>query len=301
MYLLSGMDGQSSDHTTVGRTVSLLQPNERAYLAENGLYPGNWNGEAESGGRQARSRIKNEIMTMPGFDTPIRGFYTDLLALSNFMIRADREDRLQWENTTLPAAKQDMELLRDHLNTLIDMAESDEVASQKNGLKEAIQPLYQYHDLLDSLTMFMESDNPEPTDIPDDGWDEAFEERNERQAALMSLLSKSDRPQILEYVAERDRCELPDRRIDGKGEPWAQVASRELVGELELLEKHEERNPRRKEYSITDRGKAVCEAWENLQETETVSQADDVYTEQDTREVVRQLLLDHLSTAFQEV
>ncbi|WP_075937618.1 hypothetical protein [Halosegnis longus] len=290
------MGGQSSDHTTVGRTVSLLQPNERAYLAENSLYPGNWVGEAESGGRKAKSRIKNEILTMPGFDTPIRGFYIDLLALSNFMIRADREDRLQWENHTLPAAKQDMELLRDHLNTLIDMAESDETAVKKDELKEAVQSLYEYHDLLDSLTMFSETDNPEPTDVPDDGWGEAFEERKERQEALMSLLSKPDRLQILEYVAEKDRCELPDRKVDGKGEPWARVASRELT-DLGVVIKHDVSN-RRKEYSITGRGKAVYEAWENLQETETVSQADDVYTEQDTREVVRQLLLDNLPTTF---
>jgi len=173
-----------------------------------------------------------------------------------------------------------MELLRDHLNTLIDMAESDEIAVKKNELKEAVQPLYQYDDLLDSLSMFGESDNPSPADIPDDGWGEAFEERKERQEALMSLLSKPDRLQILEYVAERGQCELPDRKIDGKGEPWARVASRELAGELELVEKYDISN-RRKEYSITDRGEAVFEAWESLQETETVSQAESVYTEQE--------------------
>lgn len=236
---------------------------------------------------------------MPGFATPIRGFYIDLLALSNFMIHADRKERLQWENHTLPAAKNDLELLRDHLNTLIKMAESDDIAVKRNELKEAVQSLYQYNDLLDSLTMFSESNNPESLDIPDDGWDEAFEERRERQEALMTILSKPDRPQILEYIAEKGQCTLPDRKINGEGEPWSRVASRELVSNLELVEK-EEISTRRREYRITDRGKAVYETWKALQDTEAVIEAENVYTETDTREVIRQLLLDHLSTTFED-
>ncbi|WP_435184904.1 hypothetical protein [Halobellus sp. EA9] len=294
------MTEQSTNQTTPkGRTVSILQPNERAYLAENGLYPANWNDDAESGGRQARSRIKNEITTTPGFNTPIRGFYIDLLALSNFMIHADRKERLQWENHTLPAAKHDLELLRDHLNTLIEIAESDEIATERNEVKEAVQSLYQYNDLLDALTMFSESENPEPTDIPEEGWAEAFEERQERQEALMEILSKPDRPQILEYFDENGQCELPDKKINGKGEPWSRVASRELGSNLELVEKEEISN-RRREYRITDRGKAVYETWKELQDTEAVTKAEKVYAETDTREVIRQLLLDHLPNTFGE-
>jgi hypothetical protein len=113
--------------------------------------------------------------------------------------------------------------------------------------------------------------NPDPPEMPVDA-----EEAQQRRDVLPWVLERSYRTDILGCLCgEGGGTDLPDNRVDG-GKKWTWYASRYMTeGDSEqkrgLVKKVYETSSH-KEYSLTDRGRAVYKTWMRLRELPEVDQ-----------------------------
>lgn len=257
------------------RKTGILQQKERAYLAEEFIYPADdLDFEiGDSGGRSAKSRIKTEVTTIEDFSSAIRTIRADLWAIHLFKRLESQESQDDWLNIILPAVKPDMERLRDQLDTMIDTAESTEFWEDRRSLREALG--YLRHGLGESQNS---PDGPEiqPAD---------YKEYKRRRAALYRILSRPGLTDILEYLHERDRSYLPKQETTDGGHSWRKAATEVFVKELRIAK--EERGNK---YQLNERGMAVAKAWIALKECDTMATYSDDHSQINMQKITRQLL-----------
>ncbi|WP_353634662.1 hypothetical protein ABSL23_03065 [Halobacterium sp. NMX12-1] len=262
------------------RKFGFLRPKERAYLYEQDHYLGTVDGEGPEQPANTKSRIKNEVVA--NLDDVISDFRRDLLAVSNFQRAATLHDQFVYENTTLSFSKSELESLKRQIEGMIEQAEDHPVSAEREELGGVLELMYGTVDLEDPA----ESDNP-----PDaEELEELYSRRQELSQHLYTVLSKEGLPEILAHIGNHGKCELSGRRINGEGEWWAQVASRELVPELATKD---EETVGAAQYELTDDGEAVLECWEGLQETKTIQIQSDLRPDESTRKIVLQTLAEH--------
>lgn len=234
------------------RSSGFLHPGERAYLNEQGFYPApNYPKETESGGRRAKSRIQKEIT--PSIQQLILQFNYDLVAV-HLLQRSDEEIWRKWETAILPAIKDDLENLRNDLDQMIDIAERDDFAIERDQIREALAHLYdgEHHPYRKSQQ-----------ELTGEELEAKFKTLKTREEGLGILLQGEKRPEILEYIYENDPCSLDGKRIGESGEYWTTVASRELTP---VLVEKENLSNTRYIYRITEHGEAVLNCWQALTE-----------------------------------
>lgn len=250
------------------RNYGFLQQNERAYLTGRGLYAGTI--DAESGGRQAKYRIENEILSHEGIQNVVRTFHRDLLGVQMYLLHTDGGEWFDFQNYVLPHVREDLEELRDNVDRLIKLADQEEFTSQRQELQNAIQALRYDFDVLEDfrknrgrdLLPGVEWENGRPVE-PEQLANE-WNEEPIRKAALMGVLDRDGLHRILEYLHANGKDSLPDETIGEDGQTMSQAASQVLVNKYGLVEKDEISNSYR-EYELTDRGEAVYRAWKALE------------------------------------
>ena len=275
------------------RTSGFLQPAERAYLDKEGIYRYlDSFGEGKSGGRQAKSRIQNNVATVPNLQILLISLYSDLNAIQNLQ-RTDPKTWKKWESETLPAVTQELEWLRDTFDRMLTIAERDDFRKEREELEEAFAHLYEgeYHPRAAFGTGVTGHSPPEVVQkSTSKELSDRFETLETRTDGVESLLRREELSEILSYIAKNGRCELPAKKIGGSGEYWSKVASEMLVPEL--VEKTEMSQTHR-EYEITEHGRAVLECWIALSETTAVAREREVKPESSERECVRAALKLH--------
>lgn len=263
------------------RDFGFLRPKERAYLSEQEHYLGRIDEESPKRPAQTKSRIKNEVVK--NLDQAIDDFARDLMAVSNFQRRESTvQEQFVWEGATLEFAKPELERLKRTIDRLLEQAESLPVSSERKELQEVLNRLYEGTDL----------EHPSKSDknLSPEELEELYHRQREMNKHLKTVLSKEELPEILSYIGEHGKCELSGRTIGENGEPWPQVASRELVPELATKD---DTWGDHKEYELTEKGEAVLECWEELQQTKTIQIQSDLRPEQTPREVVLKTLAEH--------
>lgn len=262
------------------RRFGFLRPKERAYLSEEGHFLGRVDEESPKRPEQTKTRIKNEVVA--NLDEVISDFRRDLLAVSNFQRAATLHEQFVFENTTLNFSKSELEALKKQIDGLIEQAEDHPFSAEREELQDALESLHG----MTNLENLAESDDP-PT--PEE-LEEEYHRRKEMNRHLNTVLSKEGLPKILSEIGNSGKCELSGRRINGEGEWWAQVASRELVPELATKD---EDTVGPDQYELTDKGEAVLECWEELQQTKTIQIKSDLRPEQSMRGLVLETLSEH--------
>lgn len=263
------------------RDFGFLRSKERAYLNEQGHYISRFDSEGPKRPAQTKSRIKNEVVK--DFNEVIDDFNRDLMAISNFQRReATVQEQFVWEGATLEIAKPELKSLKRTVDRLIEQAETHPISSEREELQEVLNRLYEGTDL--ELPSEVDQ-NPSPEEL-----EQLYHRRKEMNKSLKTVLSKEGLPEILLYIGKRGKCELSGRRINGEGEWWAQVASRELVPELATKD---EDTVGPDQYELTDKGEAVLECWKELQETKTIEIKSDLRPDQTTRQIVLETLAEH--------
>lgn len=273
------------------RRTGFLQTNERAYIEKSNIATSPWDyTNVKSGGKQAHWRIQHEVATVPGLQTVLMRFFTDLNAVQSFQ-RADAETWRKWESRTLPAVTRELELIRDIVTQMIEIAEDDRSKTEKEELRDARDSLYPDDFHPDDVIPAGGAKNYESFDAQHkwtgDELATHYEVIRTRFDGLETLLKKDELVGILDYVAENGPCELPARRISGSGEWWAKVATQYLSPDL--AQKTEHSNTRRT-YEITPNGTAVLNCWNQLRETTAVAMAADANPDGSDRE--------HIATAL---
>jgi len=262
-------------------TFGFLRPKERAYLSGEGYYPARIDEEPPKRPEQTKTRIKNEVVE--NLDEAIQTFRRDLLAASNFQRRESSiNEQFVWEVTTLESSKSELEDLKSQIEGLIEQAESHPVSAEREELQEELDTLYGTADLNDTTDSARDMD---PEEL-----EELYHRRKEMNQHLNTVLSKEGLPEILSYLGENGKTDLSNRKINGEGEWWAQVATRVLVPELATKD---EDTVGASKYELTEKGKAVLECWKHLQNTKTVQIKNDLRPEQTTREIVLETLAEH--------
>lgn len=259
------------------RSSGFLHPGERAYLIEKGFYPApNYPKETESGGRRAKSRIQNEIT--PSVQQLILQFNYDLVAV-HLLQRSDEEIWRKWETRILPAIKDDLESLRNDLDQMIDIAERDDFAIERNEIKGALAHLHdgEHHPSLKS-----------PQELTREELEAKLETLKIREEGLGTLLQGEERSEILGYIYENEPCSLDGKRIGESGEYWTTVASREL--RPTLVEKENVSNTK-SIYRITEHGEAVLNCWQALTEISVLTM--NGKSEVSKRQIIRDTLKLH--------
>jgi len=267
----------------VNRTSGFLHPGERTYLEEEGIYryPGSFEG-IESGGRRAKSRIQNEVVTVPQLQMLLLGFMNDLEAVQSLQ-RTDVATWKAWESGTLPAVTQELEWLRDTVDQMLEIAERDRFKEEAEEMRTAVEPLYpgDYHPREAYGTGVMGDEPPEAVQQ----WTaeelaDRFETVEIRREGLRTLCNVDELAEILSYIASEPPRELPSRQIGDDGEWWSKAASDYLAPELVTKTEHSQT---RREYEITEHGTAVLECWNRLLDTTAVEMEADARPEADER------------------
>lgn len=275
------------------RTAGFLYPSERAYLDEEGVYPGPLHDDSESGGRKAKSSIKNEVAAPGALKWLLLDFYRDLSAVSNYH-RTDREAWQEWEQDMLPHVEQELRLLRDLIDQMVDAAERNRFKEDHEELIEALSHLYEGDNhpseayRIGDVTSLEETERPAEFDeMSPDELEQRFEALQIRQRGLQAVLDQEEGPAILEYIAENGPVALSGERVGDGGEPWAAVAKRILV-KTELARAYDDTWDEK--FELTDHGQAVVECWRALTETAAVEREQDALPDPCTREAVQFVL-----------
>jgi hypothetical protein len=256
------------------RKSGFLHPSERAYLNEEGIYryPQSYE-DVKSGGRRAKSRIQNEVATVPQLQMLLLDFLLDLNAAQNLQ-RTDAETWIEWESRTLPAVTQELEWLRDTVNQMVEIAKRDQFEEESEEIRAAVEPLYPGNFHPGEVVSTGGVGAYEPPEARHqwtaDELETRFEITEMRFDGLETLLKKDELAGILDYIATNGRCELPERKINDDGEGWSKVASEHLTPDLATKLEHSQSY---REYEITPHGTAVLECWKRLRETTAVRMA----------------------------
>jgi len=240
---------------------------------------------------QTKLRLKNEVIAPGEFRRLVDVYHSDLLGVVSFCIQERAENPYIFQEL-LVGCQADLERLRDTLDHLIDLGENDDMWSEREELREALHQGYEHSAVVDyystGVATDTDSDSVETDDHPSaEELEEMYHEQREIKAGLQTVLESQELPQILEYIGENPGESLLDRKVDGGGEPWSRVASRELVPEL--ASKDEVSNTRI-EYELTDRGEAVLRSWLALKTTSSVQTLREASEETETRHIVLEQL-----------
>jgi hypothetical protein len=164
----------------------------------------------------------------------------------------------------LPYAKTEIEQLRDVCNRLIKRAETQ--PQQWQDTRSEIGTVF---DILSEGLPKVAQDREKGQDVPNEGEELADEEEelSRRRAALIGVLRKPGLIDVLEYLDDRGKTDLPKKKVGG--EYLKAIATRYLVNDLALAEK-DDTWPNHVEYELTQRGEVVTAAWKHLRDAPSV-------------------------------
>ncbi|WP_254830465.1 hypothetical protein [Haloglomus salinum] len=276
------------------RDGGFLQKNERAYLADSDCYPVEYADDFSGENAKAKSRIKNEVTSIEGMRSVLFGMTVDLRAIQLFMFRDESIDSKQWSTQTLPAVQSELEQLRDAVDSLIEIAENDNLQSEYEELQDATSHLYENVDRatagFSSGVVRAKANN---RGLGADTIRSEFEKRKEQQEGLMAIINNGGGPEILEHIAENGPCSLSGRRINDK-EAWGSFAYREFVDRgLATRETENVAVGNDVEYELTDAGERVVQTWQQLKQTTAVEMEREANPKASDRELVRNALHFH--------
>jgi hypothetical protein len=260
---------------------SILQNSEREYLKSKGCIPNVTEigdgekleekvAECNVDESKAKYRIHNEV----GQNLPeiIRQFRADISAVNMFYLNVKKDGWYEYENIILPRAKDELESLRDHLDTLIEHAERDMMDERREQFREPVASL---RDGLEYLNAFYKGDRDvlehlervdgelrEPQELV-----EEKEEFKKRKQALLAVLSDEGLLEIFEWVSKNEKTKVPDRTKSTSDETWKQAIGKYLMSSEHghgLVEESVWF------YELTERGQVVMKCWEELKHTSVV-------------------------------
>jgi len=282
---------------------SVLQKSEREYLSSWRSYPPRLHGatekeklgygekvrECDVDEAKAKYRLHNEV----GQNLPqlIRQVRKDLLGINLFYMNIKKDGWYEYENIILPHAKDELERLRDYIDTLIGYAERDmmverreEIRKPVSSLSDGLEYLNALHkgdrEVLENLEM-VDGELREPKELV-----EEKEEFKKRKQVLIALLSDEGLLEIVEWVSENEKTKVPERTKSNSKETWKQAIGKYLKSGTHghgLVEKSGWG------YELTERGRIVLECWDELKQTSIVETKLD--TLGDTRKEVAWRLL----------
>lgn len=268
---------------------SLLQESEREYLDAYHCYPGRrLHGGTDrenipvQGEKQydpdideakAKYRIKNEVGKQ--FHDNIQRFNHDLRAFENFYTNLSPDGRYKFHEFILPTAVDELKRLRDHVDQLIERAESDRYGELRGSVSTALTPLLadleEYRAYAETgptefdNVVFEDGDIIEPHQLAAEK-----KEHDRRCEILAELLADDGLLEIFEWIAEHEGENVPNRTKQDSGYTWTQAIGKHLRAETEsgngLVEKTAWG------FELTTRGTQVYEGYCQLASSEPVQQ-----------------------------
>lgn len=287
------------------RKTGFLRPKERRLLFDKGIYPEASDIDPPARPSQTRSELKS-ILDPSTFEKLIVDFAVDLGALTLWQLRDKNRERMMFE-VVIGNNIEQLKRARNILTLLIAIGEDQREFHQAVEFSQALDELWVGPDpigLFGNEKSIDEIKEKPPGELtyrdflqePDlDEWEgsewvvdgysfqDMMVEREYRRACLRKVLEKPGCIDIIEYLSERGKTVLPEKKIQEGGEPWRRVASRELH---DSMVDREEISNRRTEFEINERGEAVLRAWDALKNTSVVKLQREVNPDAEVREIV---------------
>lgn len=235
---------------------SILRPAERDVLWGKGTYPSIENPpkEERKHGRDEASADRGIRELTDEFDAIFGQLRSDLLTLLRY------NDLDEFQGTlSEPSTYRQLKALRDLLDNWVEYAEDEN--TDRLELQEGLSKLHEEI----NLCQYEEIEN---------------EEVEKRKEGLVAVLRKKGLVDLIERLYAED---LREPGLNGKEK---KLFTRWLENKLSLAQTKGDRWD--KEYKLTDRGKAVYEAWEHLKETKAVKKRNKSWRER--HQIVYKLL-----------
>lgn len=223
--------------------------------------------------RKAKHRIDKEVGRNIG--DILHQFQRDLMAVEAFYLHIKPDGWYEFSDVTLQhTAINELESLRDHLDTLIEQAESDFEAQRREAIGQLLSLLSEdldhhqkYYSGDPSILDKIERENGDivnPPQLVDD-----VSEHQQRKEALTDLLTDGGLLEIFEWVAEHERQKVPDQTKRDTKETWKQCIGRYLRAKNSLVEEAGWG------YELTNRGNVILECWTQIKQCDPVEERAD--------------------------